>query len=182
MPGIMGAVAKGAIGAVSGALASLLDLPVACSLYFRVQIDSFDIGAFNTCDGLGIEVECEQRTEGGNNGMVWHLPTRLKYTNVRLTRPLTMASMMLMGAVKGQISASEPTTATIEAMPIGGQNLVPVIGGLLPIMAWSLTGVRPVRWSGPRFTPLTGEIAIETLELSHEGFLGPSISIPNLPF
>ena len=30
----------------------------------------------------------EQREEGGNNGFVWQLPTRIKYTNVKLSRPV----------------------------------------------------------------------------------------------
>ena len=30
----------------------------------------------------------EQREEGGNNGLVWQLPTRMKYTNIKLTRPI----------------------------------------------------------------------------------------------
>ena len=30
----------------------------------------------------------EQREEGGNNGFVWQLPTRMKYTNIKLSRPI----------------------------------------------------------------------------------------------
>ena len=30
----------------------------------------------------------EQREEGGNNGFVWQLPTRLKFSNIKLTRPV----------------------------------------------------------------------------------------------
>ena len=30
----------------------------------------------------------EQREEGGNNGFVWQLPTRIKYSNIKLSRPL----------------------------------------------------------------------------------------------
>ena len=30
----------------------------------------------------------EQREEGGSNGFVWQLPTRMKFSNVKLSRPL----------------------------------------------------------------------------------------------
>ena len=46
------------------------------------------LGTFNSCEGLGVEVVLEQREEGGNNGFVWQLPTRMKYSNVKLSRPL----------------------------------------------------------------------------------------------
>ena len=60
----------------------------ALSVCFSVTIDDDELGSFNSCDGLGCEVVMEQREEGGNNGFVWQLPTRIKYTNVKLTRPV----------------------------------------------------------------------------------------------
>ena len=58
------------------------------SVCFAVKIDDNDLGTFNSCEGLGCEVVIEQREEGGNNGFVWQLPSRLKYSNVKFTRPL----------------------------------------------------------------------------------------------
>ena len=46
------------------------------------------LGLFNSCEGLGLEVVIEQREEGGNNGFVWQLPTRIMYSNVKLSRPV----------------------------------------------------------------------------------------------
>ena len=60
----------------------------AVSVYFSVTIGSKELGTFSSCEGLGVEVVLEQREEGGFNGQVWQLPTRLKYTNVKLSRPL----------------------------------------------------------------------------------------------
>ena len=52
-----------------------------------MTIDDHELGTFNSCEGLGVEVVLEQREEGGNNGFVWQLPTRLKYSNVKLSPP-----------------------------------------------------------------------------------------------
>ena len=68
--------------------ASDLRTPIAVSVFFIVQIDDKDLGSFNSCEGLGVEVVIEQREEGGNNGFVWQLPTRVKYSNIKLTRPV----------------------------------------------------------------------------------------------
>jgi phage tail-like protein len=59
------------------------------SVHFRLQIDNINLGDWNTCDGLGCEVEVEQYHEGGNNEFIWQLPSHLRYSNVTLTRPLT---------------------------------------------------------------------------------------------
>ena len=68
---------------------TVVDTDPAVSVCFVVAIDGHDLGPFNSCEGLGCEVVIEQREEGGNNGFVWQLPSRLKYSNVKLSRPLT---------------------------------------------------------------------------------------------
>ena len=54
----------------------------AVSVCFAVTIDNLKLGTFNSCEGLGVEVVLEQREEGGNNGFVWQLPSRMKFTNI----------------------------------------------------------------------------------------------------
>ncbi len=65
------------------------DQDPAVTVCFVVKIDDADLGAFNSCEGLGVEVVMEQREEGGNNGLVWQLPTRIKYSNIKLSRPIS---------------------------------------------------------------------------------------------
>ena len=151
-------------GAAAAAMTNLVDGPVAACIHYIVQIDSFDLGAFNACSGLGVELVVEQREEGGNNGMVWQLPTRLRYSNVKLTRPVTPMTLMLTNWINHWVVSGERRTAVIQALgPLGPA----------PIASWSLVDVMPVRWTGPEFNPARPEVATETLELAHHGFLGP---------
>src|SRR5437764_13820036 len=60
----------------------------AIGLYFMVNIKAVDLGAFSTCEGLSVEVQTEDREEGGENGFVHKLPVRMKYSNVKFTRPI----------------------------------------------------------------------------------------------
>ena len=41
------------------------------------------------------------------------------------------------------------------------------------VASWNLVDVFPVRWTGPSLDVGANQIAIETLELVHNGFLGP---------
>ena len=133
----------------------------AVSVCFSVTIDDNEIGAFNTCEGLGLEVVIEQREEGGNNGFVWQLPTRVKYSNVKLSRPVCRDSAKLTAWLCSFASGVRRQTATITAMT-GDREVVAV---------WNLDGVIPVRWSGPCLNPDSPKVAMETVELAHPAFL-----------
>jgi phage tail-like protein len=134
---------------------------VAVAAVFVVRIDDHDLGSFTTCDGLGCEVVIEQREEGGNYGHVWQLPTRLKYSNIKLSRPVTPDSAKLTRWFAELSGGITRRTATIEARTLRGEV----------IAAWNLVDVIPVRWSGPQLSADSQKPAMETLELAHHGFL-----------
>ncbi|NGY63842.1 phage tail protein [Lentzea sp. NEAU-D13] len=133
----------------------------AVAVCFSVQVDKDDLGSFNSCEGLGCEFVIEQREEGGNNGMVWQLPTRIKYPNVKLTRPVTRDSQKITKWIAGMASGVKRRTAVIEAKTLEGKT----------IASWSLSEVIPVRWTGPQLSAEQTKVATETLELAHHGFL-----------
>lgn len=136
---------------------------IAVAVCFVVAIDETSLGTFNSCEGLGAEVEMEQRKEGGNNTMIWQLPTRVKYSNIKLSRPVQPDSAKLMQWFIGSVGKYKRCTATIEARTLGGQK----------VATWGLLDVVPVRWTGPSLTGDSPKVATETLELAHHGFFGP---------
>jgi len=135
----------------------------AVTVCFGVEIDNNELGAFNSCDGLGVEVVIEQREEGGNNGFVWQLPTRVKYGNVKLSRPVGRDSAKLTAWLASFATGVERHTATITARTQNNEI----------VATWSLDGVIPVRWSGPQLNLDSPKVATETIELAHHGFLPP---------
>jgi phage tail-like protein len=135
-------------------------LEPAVSVCFAVSIDDSSLGTFNSCEGLGVEVVLEQREEGGNNGFVWQLPSRLKFTNVKLSRPLCSDTGGVMDWLNSMTTGVTPRTATISAMTAEGTV----------VASWGLIGVVPVRWSGPSLSLDSPKVATETLELAHHGF------------
>ncbi len=130
------------------------------SVCFAVQIDGNDLGTFNSCEGLGCEVVIEQREEGGNNAFVWQLPSRLKYTNVKFTRPLGADTAKVAKWFASMTGGVKRRTATIKVMSGDGKV----------VATWELEGVVPVRWSGPSLNLDSPKVATETVEIAHHGF------------
>ena len=143
----------------------MTDLIEAVAVAFAVKIDGEDYGAFISCEGLGCEFVVEQREEGGNNGFIHQLPTRIKYTNIKLSRPVTKETVKIAQWFTKMASGVQRSTATIEARNIDNEVVV---------ARWGLIGVVPVRWTGPQFNAENAKVATETLELAHHGFLSPT--------
>jgi phage tail-like protein len=137
------------------------DTDPAISICFTVEIDGKNLGNFSSCEGLGIEVVMEQREEGGNNGFVWQLPSRVKYSNIKLSRAVGKDSHLITDWLMSFLNEVSRKTACISAR--GGNGDV--------VASWKLDGVLPVRWSGPSLNVDSPKVAMETLELAHHGFL-----------
>ena len=151
-------------------LSSALNAPsaVGSTACFLVTLDFIPLGAFSSAEGLGVEVECERLKVGGQNDHELTLPTRLKYPNVKLRRPLTWQVQLTQAYFRFFTKHRQKGTAVIEAHHNDGS----VIG------SWSLTGVVPVKWNAPPFTLVIGNsaIAYEELEITHDGFLSNGIA------
>ncbi len=130
------------------------------SVCFAVNIDGNDLGTFNSCEGLGCEVVIEQREEGGNNAFIWQLPSRLKYTTVKFTRPLGADTAKVAKWFASMTAGVKRRMATIKVMSGDGQV----------VATWELDGVVPVRWSGPSLNLDSPKVATETVEIAHHGF------------
>lgn len=141
-------------------MSQLQDVDTAVSLSYVVKIDKQDLGAFTQCEGIGVEVVLETREEGGNNGFVWQLPTRLKYSNIKLTRPLGKQTSDIATWISEFAAGYKRQTAVIEAKTSAGKT----------VATWSLVDVVPVRWTGPQLNPDQAKVLTETLEIAHHGF------------
>jgi len=135
----------------------------ALALRFHVTIDDKgSLGSWSKCDGLAVEYEVQEYQEGGMNDYVHRLPGRCKYQNIKLTRPLDKTSADVASWVAGQRNKPARSNAEIAVLDPAGEL----------VTKWNLNGVYPVKWTGPSLDASGNQIAIETLELAHNGFLG----------
>lgn len=132
----------------------------ATSVFFSLSIGGNDLGAFQTCTGMGAEVELERYAEGGSNGFVWQLPGRISWTNIVLTRPVTRDETIKVARWLDEvIQRVEPKDGEIVARQ----------PDRTPLVRWQVLGIVPVRWQGPTFDPSSSQAALETLEIAHAG-------------
>lgn len=130
-------------------------------LYFRLTIDGEDMGLFNGCEGLAVEVEVEDYAEGGNNGYVARLPTRLKHSTLRLSRPLTPDSVKLTSWISSITTGVVRPTVQVAALRADGSQ----------VAQWGLFEALPSSWSGPTLDPSGTTIAMESVEIVFNGFI-----------
>jgi phage tail-like protein len=136
---------------------------------FVVTIDGKEIGDFTALEGLSAEYNVMQYAEGGSNGFEHRLPGQLKYSTIKLSRPLDAKSARNGGGLAawfttlGQAPSRDRATcsAAIVAFDSVGRQ----------IATWNLVNAYPFRWTGPSFSADGSAVAKETLELAHHGFV-----------
>ncbi|MEU5655740.1 phage tail protein [Streptomyces sp. NPDC047737] len=136
------------------------ELDAGSTIFFHLTIDGESLGTFNGCEGLSTQVEIEQRQEGGNNGFVWQLPSRVTFSNITLTRPLTEETAKVAEWISSVTTGVTRPTGQIAALRADGSM----------VAQWGLIDVLPVSWRGPSFDPASPAVATEVLEIAHHGF------------
>ncbi|WP_239375967.1 phage tail protein [Frankia sp. Cj5] len=138
------------------------------SLRFHVLIEGvpehmkFD-AVFTAIEGLEASYEVKTYDEGGENGFQHQLLGRVRYQNLKLTRPVDGSTKKLSAWFSSfrQEGAARAVVATVVAFNDNRE----------PVAEWTMTGVCPVRYSGPHLSTDQAKVATETLELAHQGFL-----------
>ena len=108
-----------------------------------------------------MQVKFDEVREGGQNLFVHRLPTRVEYGNLVLKRGLVKrneffswcASIVSQNKVKRQ-------NITLHLVDAATRST---------LVSWTFLNAYPVKWSGPSFKANSTEVAIELLELAHEG-------------
>jgi len=126
---------------------------------FLVEIQGLIVAGFTDVSGLQAEIETFEYREGGLNNYAHRLPGPVRYQNLVLRRGLT--------DIDNLWSWHRDVTRGIVRRRNGSVILVGDLGHLL--WRWNFRGAYPVRWAGPDLRAESATVAVETLELSHQG-------------
>jgi phage tail-like protein len=152
-------------------MALATDASLGLAMRFRVVVDDVDLGGWTSCTGLSVGFKNTPVAEGANYEYLTILPDRVVYPPVTLRRAMSrqesaQVQQWLSRVVAQWYGAASPNdygarTARITLFDAHREE----------VASWSLRNVYPGEWQGPDLDANGQHVAIETLQLVHEGFL-----------
>jgi len=129
------------------------------SFRFSVEYDGITRAGFRECSGLDSSQDPVEYREGDDDPTARKLPGLVKYSNITLKRGLTDDvdfQNWRQDAVDGKV---QRRNGSIILRDTTGAE----------VCRWNFREAWPSKWTGPSFNATGNEVAIETLELAHEG-------------
>jgi phage tail-like protein len=127
---------------------------------FIVEIDGVAKAGFMEVSGLEVQIEAIQYREGSDKPLtVRKLPGLAKYSNIVLKRGLTQDRSLWDWIKKVLDGNVHRATVTIILLDDQRQGAV----------RWLVHEAWPCKYDGPSFNAKANEVAIESLEICHEG-------------
>ena len=130
------------------------------SFNFLVEIDGITAAGFAECSGLSSETDVIEYREGSDRTLsVRKIPGLTRYANVTLRRGITTNRELWdwrQTVIDGQASRRTVTITLLDETAT-------------PVMRWNLREAWPVKLEGPTLRARGNDVAIESIELAHEG-------------
>jgi phage tail-like protein len=130
------------------------------SFNFRVQIDQLGAASFSECSGLSSDQAVIEYREGMHDSTVQKLMGLRSFTNILLKRGYTTDLRLWQWRLSVMNGAPDRRNGSIALMDTTRAT---------PLLIWSFESGWPKKWDGPTFNAKSSEIAIETVEIVHEG-------------
>jgi phage tail-like protein len=126
-------------------------------------------GQFSEVTGLGATLEVLAHPEGGRNDYVHQLPVRHSYSKIVLSRGVVRDPGLFFWYQAG-------LTQSIGARRDGAIVLLTPMGA--PAVGWIFRGGLACGWKGPELRGTDNAVAVESIEIAHEGLLQVPLSPP----
>ncbi|GFN30009.1 phage tail protein [Paenibacillus xylaniclasticus] len=127
---------------------------------FLIELDGVIAGGFSEVHGIEAEIEMEEYREGGVNTYIHRLPRITRQSNLILKRGITDSDELYLwfkAASEGWLPKRRE--GSIILLDADGNEA----------WRWNFAGAYPVKWSGPELRADSSGVAIESIELVHQG-------------
>lgn len=128
---------------------------------FRVEINGVFEAGFNEVSGLQAEIEVQEYREGGINDFMHKFAGPVKFpSNLVLKNGITDSVKLwswYQDVMRGKFARKSLDVVLLDAA--GDEK-----------RRWKFKNAYPVKWNGPGLKATSSEVALESLELAHEGF------------
>src|SRR3954469_21401464 len=126
---------------------------------FLVEIDGITRAAFRDCSGLDSSQAATDYREGGEPLRLRKLPGLNTYSSITLQRGITDDKELWEWRQKAADGNVERKNGSIILLDDKGEEK----------LRWNFNDAWPTKWTGPTFNAAGSDVAIESLELAHEG-------------
>jgi phage tail-like protein len=126
---------------------------------FLVEIDGITRAAFHQVSGFDSAIDVIEHREGGQNTTTRKLPGMTKYSNIQLKWGITDDLQLFewhRQAVQGDLQRKNGSIVLLNRK---GEE----------VARWNFVRAWPSRYTASELTAEGGDVAIESLELAHEG-------------
>jgi phage tail-like protein len=160
--------ALGALGARSDPLLahnfliSLVDTSSSLALSTSAAVSAIAdvaLGGFSECSGLEMSLDVQEYQEGGRNGHVLKFPTRVKWSNIILKKGMGVSTALWdwhYEFVEGRGKRRDGVIMLMNDLQIASH-------------VWYFRRGLPIKYTGPGMNASQNSVAIESIEISHEG-------------
>jgi phage tail-like protein len=114
---------------------------------------------FSECTGLEMSLDVEEYREGGRNSEVLQFPTRIRWSKIALKKGVTQDTSLWdwhFQFVEGKGKRRDGIIVLLDDVRT-------------PAHIWYFRRGLPVKYSGAALSALQSSVAIESLEIAHEG-------------
>lgn len=130
---------------------------------FVVEIDGITAAGFQDVSGIESNVEVVEHREGGDTITTRKLPGQVKFANLTLKRGLTDDTELYLWHrqwADGDPAAARKNGSIVLRNRRGEETA-----------RWNFFNGWPCKWTGPALNAEQNDVAIETLEIAHEGLV-----------
>ncbi len=127
---------------------------------FAVELDGITGTGFKECSGLDRAQTAIDYREGTDATLAKRkIPGLVNWTNITLKRGITSDRNLWDWQSKAASGKVDRRPISIIMLSESGEEL----------MRWNVRAAWPIKWSGPSFDAASDNVAIESLEIAHEG-------------
>ena len=126
---------------------------------YKVEIDGLEAGGFSEASGFDASIDVIEYREGDMVQTPMKLPGLKKYGNITLKQGVADTMVMyewMIAGVEGEVERKTITITILDETETATAS-------------WQVINAWPAKYTAPDFNALTSEVAIESIEIAHEG-------------
>lgn len=126
---------------------------------YKVEIDGLEAGGFSEASGFDASIDVIEYREGDMVQTPMKLPGLKKYGNITLKQGVADSMVMyewMIAGVEGEVERKTITITILDETETATAS-------------WQVINAWPAKYMAPDFNATSSEVAIESLEIAHEG-------------